>query len=537
MLHGAMHQAFHTWKAEVLLQAGARSPTLYRSPSPVKSSPGRSPGKGDGMVDEYVREVREQMARKIFSNLIQGTRKKAFFDWKTYVRERKQAAKTSDRIGRVLARLGVGSDRTALANSFTRWRGGARAAVLQRDLERNAEDAAALRKRVAGAEEYIAEVEAKLKASQQELRDAREDIAFLDKKARQASQQAEAIGQRALRRMLKGHLSVPFRHWGAVAAEETRFGGIRAVVEKVRAKYLKMIMNSTLSRAFKHWVTQVHAGIHGNLLEALQDADRHVRELEGELDTIDKFRARHHRVVASNINRMSHHWRGQMKADAFLRWRTLAETFRKYEGEVLSYRASIAKLERRLNKTQSELGALRLFKDSIIASDKQNLIVRKGGGYTSLEKFVDKLEARIATQMGEKVRDGTASQDIIDRYALKESAKEVVKQVKKVNRRKSMADMRASPDGKQKAARRGSVTAVGRRSSVTVVPGRRGSALVPGARRSSVTGQGSPAAAHLSKFAKGSKRSTLEDIAGGDGVSLDEASKSVSKFAGYQQLY
>ena len=180
---------------------------------------------------------------------------------------------------------------------------------------------------------------------------------------------------------------------------------------------------------------------------------------------------------------------------------------------------------------------MRLFKDSIITSDKQNLIVRKGGGYTSLEKFVDKLEARIATQMGDKVRDGTASQDIIDRYALKESAKVVVKQVKKVNRRKSMADMRASPDGKQKAARRGSVTAVGRRSSVTVVPGRRGSALVPGARRSSVTGQGSPAAAHLSKFAKGSKRSTLEDIAGGDGVSLDEASKSVSKFAGYQQLY
>ena len=81
------------------------------------------------------------------------------------------------------------------------------------------------------------------------------------------------------------------------------------------------------------------------------------------------------------------------------------------------------------------------------------------------------------------------------------------------------------------------MTATARRSSVATVPGRRGSLIAGGARRSSVTGQGSPAAAHLSKFAKGSKRSTLEDIAGGDGVSLDEASKSVSKFTGYQQLY
>lgn len=89
----------------------------------------------------------------------------------------------------------------------------------------------------------------------------------------------------------------------------------------------------------------------------------------------------------------------------FHRWRDAA----RFGSAVRSFRADAASRvsasESRVASLEAEIGALRLFRDAVASSDR-SMLVRRGGGYVPVERYLSVVENRIAAAALEEALDG-----------------------------------------------------------------------------------------------------------------------------------
>ena len=89
----------------------------------------------------------------------------------------------------------------------------------------------------------------------------------------------------------------------------------------------------------------------------------------------------------------------------FHRWRDAA----RFGSAVGSFRAAaasrVSESESRVASLEAEIGALRLFRDAVASSDR-SMLLRRGGGYVPVERYLSVVENRIAAAALEEALDG-----------------------------------------------------------------------------------------------------------------------------------
>ena len=297
----------------------------------------------------------------------------------------------------------------AMNKRFKRWRSLARATAETKMAEAQG---AEMEDEVSELEAQISSLRAERDALRGERDDLKEDRDYFERKAEEGMDKLRTAAARAAKKTQVGAAQKSLEHWQRVAQVAKRHAHRIAVLERARRMHMERIVRRTIAPAFSRWRESVRVVAAEKDEEDTDEMDRLLHEAR---DDARRWREAAERGWAA-VQRMGHKaLRKMLRAiswRAFGHWKKLAAASsitRQYRRET---ERVIESLRARIVPLESEVGALRLFKDAM-ASSERAMIVRKGGGYVSMDAFVKSVEDRIGAAALEDALAGSKEGEAI----------------------------------------------------------------------------------------------------------------------------